>query len=186
MTSIVRSISFPVEDLADVTELAQEHGGLSQLFRDLYRSVLDYRAANGRDPHGDELALVLNQSKAIQEERNEALARIRRERALERAEKASTRIQRRARAQAERASALPSRPLRVADERPLPETFEEWVQESHVVIHRFKEADAVADLRQIARAQDFDPDRFVRACRLMADAAQQNLRALPAPREVRQ
>jgi hypothetical protein len=100
--SVIRSISFPAKDFEWVQELAEEHGGLSQLFQRLYNAVLDHRREHGRDPEDDELTLALAQKKAVEEERAEFVARTRRKKHQERAAQAQERIEAKRRRKRER------------------------------------------------------------------------------------
>lgn len=187
--SVVRSVSFPADDLSDVQDLADEHGGISKLFQYLYGALLDHRAETLTDPTKAELAAAVHEKKAAEEGRAEVLARIRREKAEERAAAARARDEVVKTARAKRAA-----PAAASVEKPaarkVPETFEEevedFVQNDLTVMQKrgAKPEEIERSARNVARNLGLDPDKFVRAVHALAGkSGQTNLRVLPAPRK---
>jgi hypothetical protein len=184
--SIVRSVSFPADDLADVQDLAEEHGGMSRLFQYLYRALLDYRAELGVDPSKAEIAALVHEKKAAEEGRAEVLARMRREKAEERAMRARERAEVVQKAKAPLVQAKPKQaPVREEEPKPLV-TFEEHVQSGVDDLRRHgrDNANALRAIRSAAKIAGHDPDKVVSAIRA-ALSNQTNLLVLPEPQEVR-
>ncbi|HET6404706.1 MAG TPA: hypothetical protein VFH78_08665 [Candidatus Thermoplasmatota archaeon] len=201
MSSVVRSFSFPADDLDDLQDLAEEHGGWSQLFQDLYKPLLAYRAKHGRDPEGEEIAALAAKRKAEREEEREQLARLRKEKAQRRAKAAEAKIAERV---ARKRAAFPTpeklgeahayattaklqelaqeyaydveevllaaQRRRARDEaeaeariRPMPATFDEWVDYGLASFRLYKYDDAVRNLDRIAREHKLDRAAYARA-----------------------
>lgn len=188
---VVRSVSFPAEDLESLELLASRFGGFSALFQFTYKSLLEFKRVNGREPTKSELAEHVHAKKARLAQEAEATARQLREeherlhadavRMREAAENA--RIEQERLADAARAQSAPT-------DAPEPATCEEWIEHDSAILRRLHPNDrpkAEARLREAARRRGEAADEYLLRVRQTAGlGAQTTLHVLPTPKETRQ